>query len=134
MSSAYTYEDYMKEPLCLSFERMTEIHQKISAAVDNDTEALEFYTSLIAAAANYANMRALWPTMEREEKIEKDSRRTSMHDSFIIKLHTLANVLSTQGKDTSWLDDLGNDTEGYGRKSLGDFACYLAFVNGINAR
>jgi hypothetical protein len=39
------------------------------------------------------------------------------------------------GKDTGWRETLGYEKDDkYNRKRLGDFACYLAFVNGLNAR
>ncbi len=135
MTTAYTYEDYLNESQHITFERMADIHRRLVAAIDLtiDTDH-DCYTDLITAAAIYANIRASWCTMSREEKQEKDSRRTSAHDSFIRKLDILERYLAGQDKDTSWRDDLGHDTDGYGRKAIGDFACYLAFVEGINAR
>ena len=41
----------------------------------------------------------------------------------------------SQGKDAVWRDMLGYEEEdGYDRKAIGDFACYLVFLNSINAR
>lgn len=40
-----------------------------------------------------------------------------------------------QGKDTSWREKLGYEKEDvYNRKVIGDFACYIVFVNSLNAR
>lgn len=46
----------------------------------------------------------------------------------------LARYLKQQGKTAAWRDELGyEEDDPYNRKAIGDFACYLAFVNGINA-
>ncbi|MCD8103508.1 MAG: hypothetical protein LUF35_00545 [Lachnospiraceae bacterium] len=134
MTSADTFQDYLKEPGHLTFDQMAAIHQEIVEEVGQDEEALEFYGYLVVAAAKYANTRALWCTMDKMEKMEKDSGRTSGHDSVITNLNMLARFLKTQGKPALWRDRLGDETDRYGRKALGDFACYLAFVCGINAR
>ncbi|MCD7745300.1 MAG: hypothetical protein LUI13_08495 [Lachnospiraceae bacterium] len=134
MTKAYIYEDYLKEPQHLTFERMAQIHREMVSEVGTDEEALEYYDDLIRAAAKYANIRASWCTLDREKKMETDGSRTSAHDSFITNLNMFARLLKQLGKPAAWRDELGYDTEGYGRKALGDFACYLAFVSGINAR
>lgn len=134
MTAASTYEDYLKTQNSMTFERMAELHRQIVEEVGRDEEALEFYGYLVKAAAKYANTRANWYTMDRQEKLDADSGRTSQHDSFITNLNMLANFLKTQGKPACWRDELGYDREGYGRKMLGDFACYIAFVCAVNER
>lgn len=134
MASIYTYEDYTKEPNHLSLEQMGAIHRRMIYTLGNDPETNECYRDILIVATKYANIRAYWVTMDKREKMERDDLRTSLHDSFITKLNMLSRLFNMQGKDTSWRDDLGYDTEGYGRKAIGDFACYLAFVAGLNAR
>ncbi|MCC8046745.1 MAG: hypothetical protein LIP12_14885 [Clostridiales bacterium] len=141
MTKAYIYEDYLETPKHLTFERMAELHRELVREVGTDEDALEYYKDLLTAAAKYANTRALWCTMDRETKMERDGNRTSQHDSVITNLTILARVLKNQGKSAAWSYELGCDTdrsgrkpEGYERKALGDFACYLSFVSGINAR
>ncbi|MCD7955216.1 MAG: hypothetical protein LUG93_05570 [Lachnospiraceae bacterium] len=141
MTKAYIYEDYLETQKHLTFEQMAELHQELVREVGADEEAFEFYNGLLVAAAKYANTRALWSTMSREMKMEKDGNRISQHTSFITNLTMLARHLKTQGKPAAWSYELGCDTdgtgrkpEGYERKALGDFACYLAFISGINAR
>lgn len=44
-------------------------------------------------------------------------------------------VLKMQGKSAAWRDTLGyEDQDKYFRKRIGDFACYLVFVNSVLAR
>lgn len=87
------------------------------------------------AAARYMEFRSRWNLWSREERREKDSNRTSSHDSLIAKLNMLARYLRKQGKAASWRDALGDVKEDPNiRKRIGDFGCYLAFVSGLHAR
>ena len=64
-----------------------------------------------------------------------DSRRTSAHDSVIMHINMLARYLKMQGSETAWRDVLGDEKEDpSNRKRIGDFGCYLAFVNALAAR
>ena len=105
------------------------------AEIGADTEALELYDELIKIATRYATIRANWLLLSREKKSEQDSGRTSCHNSVIIHFNMLARYLKQQGKTAAWRDKLGyEEDDPYNRKAIGDFACYLAFVNVINAR
>lgn len=131
----YTFEQYLKEPYALDFHQMQRIHGELSEEIGEDPEAVELYEELIDAATRYAAVRAKWLRMSKEEKIDTDSLRTSHHDSVIIHLNMLARYLKMQGKKALWREQLGDVEEnGYIRKGIGDFACYLVFVNSICAR
>ena len=131
----YTFEQYLKEPYALDFHQMQWIHGELSEEIGEDPEAVELYEELIDAATRYAVVRAKWLRMSKEEKIDTDSLRTSHHDSVIIHLNMLARYLKMQGKKALWREQLGDVEEnGYIRKGIGDFACYLVFVNSICAR
>lgn len=130
-----TYEEYTKLPKALPFEQMQAIHKQIVLEVGNDPDALELYDDFIKVATRYAAIRANWLLLSREEKLDQDSGRTSCHDSVITHLNMLARYLNQQGKTAAWRDELGYEEDGsYNRKAIGDFACYLVFVNSINAR
>lgn len=131
----YTFEQYLKEPYALDFHQMQRIHGELSEEIGEDPEAVELYEELIDAATRYAVVRAKWFRMSKEEKIDTDSLRTSHHDSVITHLNMLARYLKMQGKKAVWREQLGDVEEnGYIRKGIGDFACYLVFVNSICAR
>ena len=105
------------------------------AEIGSDVETLELYDELMKVITRYAAIRANWLLLSREEKNEQDSGRTSCHNSVIIHFNMLARYLKQQGNTTAWRDKLGyEEDDPYNRKAIGDFACYLAFVNGINAR
>lgn len=131
----YTFEQYLKEPYALDFHQMQRIHGELSEEIGEDPEAVELYEELIDAATRYAAVRAKWFRMSKEEKIDTDSLRTSHHDSVITHLNMLARYLKMQEKKALWREQLGDVEEnGYIRKGIGDFACYLVFVNSICAR
>ena len=89
----------------------------------------ERYNSLLARCKPKA------VKMTREQKMEIDERRTSCHDSLIVKFNMLARYLKMQGKPAAWRDTLGHlEDDPANRKRIGDFACYLVFINSINAR
>lgn len=130
-----TYEEYIKLPKAQPFEQMQAIHKQIVLEVGNDPDALGLYDDFIKVATRYAVIRANWLLLSREEKLNQDSGRTSCHDSVITHLNMLARYLKQQGKTAAWRDELGYEEDGsYNRKAIGDFACYLVFVNSINAR
>ena len=130
-----TYEEYLKQPKAITFGKMQIFHAEMLAEIGADTEALELYDELMKVATRYATIRANWLLLSREEKNEQDSGRTSCHNSVIIHFNMLARYLKQQGRIAAWRDELGyEEDDSYNRKAIGDFACYLAFVNGINAR
>lgn len=130
-----TYEEYLDMEKTLTFEDMQDIHSQMIADVGTDADAVEIYVELIDASTKYADMRAKWLMLDREKRIEIDSRRTSCHDSVIVKFNMLARYVRMQGRDAQWRDRLGDENENpYNRKRVGDFACYLVFINSLNAR
>lgn len=130
-----TYEEYLTMPMSLTFEEMAALHRQIAAETDGDTEALDLYKDLLAAAVKYAESRARWPLWDREKRMEEDPVRTSRHNQVVLALDMLARYLQMQGKPALWRDTLGEEAQNpYCRKRLGDFACYLAFAESLNAR
>lgn len=130
-----TYGEYLQMPQSMPFSDMQELHKQILSGIGTDTEARELYEDLIGASITYASIRAKWLTLSREEKTSTDSRRTSAHDSVITHINMLARYLKMQGKETAWRDALGDEKEDPNyRKRIGDFGCYLAFVNALAAR
>lgn len=129
------YEDYLKENKSLTVEQMIKFHGEIIEEIGTDEDALELYDELIKAVTAYAAMRAEWFQMSRADRMEKDPLRTSYHNSVIIHFNMLSRYLKMQGKKAEWRDKLGYEEEdGYNRKRIGDFACYIVFVNSICAR
>ena len=130
-----TVDDYLNEPCALHFDQMKRFHQEMIDEIGMDPKAVELYDDLVSEAGKYAAIRASWQQMSREEKMEKDSLRTSIHDSVIIHFNMLARYLRMQGKKAEWRDRLGYEEDNkFYRKAIGDFGCYIVFVNSICSR
>ena len=129
------YEEYLSMPQCLSMEEMHSLHKEMVEEIRNDEEAQELYSELISVSTRYMSFRSNWLLWSREEKMEKDSARTSCHDSVIVKFNMLERFLKMKGKDARWREVLGHEEDDPSfRKRIGDFACYLVFVNSLLAR
>ena len=129
------YEEYLSMPQCLTMEEMHSLHKEMVEEIGNDEEAQELYRELISVSTRYMSFRSNWLLWSREEKMEKDSARTSCHDSVIVKFNMLERFLKMKGKDARWREVLGHEEDDPSfRKRIGDFACYLVFVNSLLAR
>ena len=130
-----TYNNYIAEPGAIAIEQMKKIHEDMLAEIGEDEDALELYADLCNAIFPYAEIRAKWHTLSREEKMDKDPFRTSCHDNVILHLNMLARYLKMQGKTTQWREVLGDEkVDKSVRKGIGDFCCYIIFINSICAR
>lgn len=130
-----TYEDYLSLPMSLSLKEMASLHKDMAGEIGNDPDSLELFEELIVTATRYMVFRSNWLFWSKEEKMDKDSSRTACHDSVIVKFNQLARYLKMQGKAAAWRDALGyEEDDRYFRKRIGDFACYLVFVNSVLAR
>lgn len=131
----HTYRDYLEAQKSIPIEKMERLHQEMLESIGDDPEAIELYNELVDAATKYANMRAKWGRMSREEKMDQDSLRTAFHDSTIIHFNMPARFLKMQGKNADWRMELGDENaDRYTRKAIGDFGCYIVFVNSICER
>ena len=130
-----TYKEYLGQTKSLTFEEMNELQSKIISDITGDEEAVELYDELLEAAKKYSSFRAEWLLIDRQKKMDIDPSRTSAHNSVITHLNMLQRYLKMQGKAAAWRDELGfEDDDPYNRKKIGDFACFLTFINSINAR
>ena len=130
-----TYNNYIAEPGAIAIEQMKKIHEDMLTEIGEDEDALELYGDLCKAIFPYAEIRAKWQTLSREEKLDKDAFRISCHDNVILHLNMLARYLKMQGKTAQWREVLGDEkVDKSVRKGIGDFCCYIIFINSICAR
>lgn len=130
-----SYREYISLPKAMSIEKMQELHEEMIAEIGSDSDAAQLYDELLVTAGRYASIRSGWRHLSTREKMDQDSRRTSCHNSVITHFNMLARYLKQQNKPALWRDELGyEEDDPYNRKAIGDFACYLAFIAGINAR
>lgn len=129
------YEDYLKSYKSISFEEALKLHNEMLEEIGADEMAVELYKSLSAKASRYSGFRSEWVTLSKEQKMDIDSSRTSCHDSMIVEFNKLSRYLRSQGKVAKWREVLGEEKDDpYNRKKIGDFGCYLALINALNAR
>jgi hypothetical protein len=89
----------------------------------------DFADTLIKSAIKYAHIRAEWCYLSQEEKNELEDERRIAHDALISNCDILARNMKNAGEDNSWRAVLGND-----RKRIGDFACLVHAIYGIQAK
>ena len=130
-----TYAEYIKTPKALTIEQMQQLHEKMISNIGRDEDALEIYDELLQKANEYCAIRAKWLLMDRDKKREIDELRTSHHNSLIVRFNMLSRYLTQQKIAHKWRDILGDEKDDpYCRKRIGDFACYLVFINSLNSR
>ncbi len=110
-------------------DAQTIYHQITSQLTPSDADLLELYNDFIRYGIAYARARTDWQLMDRQGRQEVDARRTSQHNAFIASCEALARYMERIGADASWRGMMGTD-----RKDIGDFACYLHCMLGIEAR
>lgn len=112
----------------LTFEKARICYETIRDA-DLPTRLHPLRRDLYLKALDYARIRADWMVSSREERIAMDQRRRIAHTAFIDACNILSRTMGNEGEDNSWRAELGDD-----RKVIGDFACHLHAILGIEAR
>lgn len=126
------YVTYLKEAgNALPVEEALQIYEDVIETVEKCTieDKNDFYNSMINRACRYASIRCDWEFMSREERMEADPGRTSAHNAFIDSLNILSRLIKSDGIETPWREQLGEE-----RKRIGDFACFVAYITGISNR
>lgn len=94
-----------------------------------ETSQAELWSELLRYARDYAQVRAEWFSMDHEERRLRDASRTAAHNAFIDSCNILSRAMAKAGESNAWRADLGDD-----RKTLGDFACFLHCIMGLESR
>ena len=95
----------------------------------NNSGQKPLVNSLLKSAVRYSRIRVDWSFSDREQRNELDAERTASHNAFISTCDILSRNMLKSGEDNSWRTQIGNN-----RKDIGDFACLIHAVLGINAR
>jgi hypothetical protein len=119
----------MKGASTMEYSTAREVYQKLNAVTRGDEDAEMLYRDLVNLAVSYARRRTDWQLVDIEARIRMDEARTIAHDAFIGSCNSLARYLGRIDRDTSWRDMLTED-----RKEIGDFACYIHAMLGVEAR
>ncbi len=103
--------------------------REIRDLTGTDDELGELWCEVSRAAVRYAHIRAQWRFWPLEERQERDAERTRAHDALISCVNALARAMTGAGMSVGWRERLGTD-----RKEIGDFACHLTCILGLEAR
>lgn len=93
------------------------------------------WDDLLRAGSRYANLRVQWAlTPPGKERGEYDRQRTLAHNVFIDNCNAMSRAMASQGLDIGWRKQLGDHRTSEGRKTIGDFACFVHCMLGLWAR
>lgn len=140
-----SYKNYLAMKERLTFEQMHQIHENILKNVDsNNQDFLDVWQNIIQSSINYTTTRAEWSYLSNEQKLNKDSYRTTEHNTVLTNFILLERIFilhswnkHTWTKELFLQNDVSNRTRhdiNEHRKRIGDFANYLAFIYAVNAR
>lgn len=130
----YTYQDFTKKSSALDFEQAGAIYQQLVDLVElAGREAEELWADFLDVSVTYTARRARWLLLSRAEKVAVDNQRTNEHDAVIYTLTVVKRYLEQADLPTDWYEELTLNSV-QARKRIGDFACYVGYVYGVNAR
>ena len=105
-----------------------EAYSKIFNQIET-TNLTDLKDELFRLAIRYARIRVDWKLADQDEKGNLERTRTFAHNAMIDACNILSRNMGNQGENNSWLKFLGDD-----RRIIGDFACYIHFILGVQAR
>jgi hypothetical protein len=108
----------------MNFEEASDIYRAIQA-----TKHTSLTDELLKAAIRYARIRADWALASDDQRRDMDDMRSRAHTAFIDCCNILSRAMAKSGEDNTWRARLGDD-----RKEIGDFACHLHCLLGLQAR
>lgn len=123
------YEAYLKEDSSLSFEEAMEIWNQITESGKEDTSCMALIDRMVQCAIDYAQIRSKWNQKSLAEKGRQDAERTRYHNLVIAAKNKLSVYMYQNKLGNAWDDKLGEN-----RKRIGDFACYITLLQGLDAR
>ncbi len=110
----------------LRYEIAKELYGQIKARASQSTDKdfIGFYETFLKDAVGYAENRTAWSFMDDEERAGDDKSRSIKHDAYISMLDAVCRNLGIDG-----IYEILPD-----RKTIGDFACYIALFIGLEWR
>ena len=130
----FTYETFSDKSNVLSFETAGKIYSELVGLVEiGGPELQKYWSDFLHAAVTYAARRASWLLLSREQKVATDDQRTAEHDAVLYSIAVIRGTIAQQGLPLDWYHRLIFDNV-QERKRVGDFACYVAYIYGVNAR
>lgn len=93
------------------------------------------WSAVLKAAVRYADLRAQWAlALPNEDRLDVDRERTLAHNALIDSVNAMSRWMASHGLDVRWRQRLGDQATADGRKSIGDFACFIHCLLGLSVR
>ena len=130
------YTDFLNQtpyPV-LDVQTGIQIYDRLLAALPDNEDANDLLNDFYKSLRDYAQIRGNWLLIDRKERINTDRSRTMCHDSVITNVNMMKRYLDSIGTDTSFMDVFACEDERTKRKMIGDFACIVFCLMGIEAR
>ena len=109
----------------LQYEVAKELYNEIKEKMVGQPEDFrEFYEEFLELATDYAKTRLSWSFMDLEARRADDGSRTIKHNAYMAKLTAICRNLGIKN-----IENLMPE-----RKSMGDFACYIALFLALEQR
>ena len=116
--------DFNHEMNIMDYQEAEQIFHVIRSSKLHDLSEI-----LIKSAIRYAQIRVEWHFADLESQKDLNEERTQAHNALISNCDMLARNMKKAEEDDSWRIKLGTD-----RKRIGDFACLVHALIGIEAR
>ena len=124
-----TYKEYLKQETSLPFEEAMQIWNQIAERGEADAACGELIDRFLKCAVDYVRIRNGWNQKSLAEKGQADAERTRCHNLVISAKNKLSVYMYEHKLGNDWDDWLGEE-----RKRIGDFACYVVLLQGLEAR
>ena len=114
----------------MKWDTAIDIWQRIgNSGCEMNHDLAEMMKEMVNCALKYARIRTDWQLADFDRRREMDFSRTCAHNDFINSCRIFGRNLGKSGFDDTWLVTLGED-----RKDIGDFACFIHCLLGLQAR
>lgn len=104
------------------------------ACVRLPAKEVSLLNELYESALAYAHARGAWLLADITERAALEASRSRIHDRFIDSCNALSRACGRSGQNQDWRAVWGDARTGEARRSIGDFACYIAFQLTLEAR
>ena len=108
----------------MTYERASKIFETLTES--KQRQQLGTMTQL---AIEYARLRVDHLIAAPDKQSQLGHHRSKIHNALIAACDALAQAMEAAHEDTLWREAIGQD-----RKDVGDFACYVHCIMGIESR
>ncbi len=113
----------------MTYEEAERTFTDIVQAITGDDDLLRLHRDLLLLVVRYARARTDWRLADRETRLGMDGARTAAHNALIDTCNILSRACAKAGRPIEWRRKLGDD-----RKEIGDFACHVHALLGVQTR